>query len=243
MHVRHAEVWKLFAIACVTIFNLMKEAYFSPNNYEHTAREMYQRVIPGQRKRTPHFTPHRSALLVLDMQSYFLDAGSHAYIPSAEAIVPGLQRLTQAFIERDLPVFFTQHINSPEDAGLMATWWRDLITVNDPASQIIPELDFSGAAVIRKSQYDAFYKTSLEAMLRDQSVSQVVVCGVMTHLCCETTARSAFMHGFDVYFPVDGTATYNQEYHMATLLNLSHGFATLVQIGEILSILRGNDAG
>ena len=65
----------------------------------------------------------------------------------------------------------------------------------------------------------------------------MVVSGVMTHLCCETTARSAFVRGFEVFFLIDGTATYNKEHHLATLLNLSHGFANLVLSGEIFVAL------
>jgi len=67
----------------------------------------------------------------------------------------------------------------------------------------------------------------------------VVICGVMTHLCCETTARSAFMRGFEVFFTVDGTATYTEAFHRASLLNLSHGFAVPVLVENILEKLDG----
>jgi bifunctional isochorismate lyase / aryl carrier protein len=59
----------------------------------------------------------------------------------------------------------------------------------------------------------------------------------MTHLCCETTARSAFTHGFEVFFTIDGTATYNERFHIATLLNLSHGFALAVLVEEVIEML------
>lgn len=55
----------------------------------------------------------------------------------------------------------------------------------------------------------------------------------MTHLCCETTARSAFIRGFDVFFTIDGTATYNEDFHFGTLYNLAHGFAVPLLIDEI----------
>jgi isochorismate hydrolase len=57
----------------------------------------------------------------------------------------------------------------------------------------------------------------------------------MTHLCCETTARSAFIHGFEVFFTIDGTATYTEAHHRATLLNLANGFATPVLVAELLA--------
>jgi isochorismate hydrolase len=49
------------------------------------------------------------------------------------------------------------------------------------------------------------------------------------------------MHGFEVFFPVDGTATYNLAYHKASLLNLAHGFAELILIRDILATIRGGD--
>jgi isochorismate hydrolase len=65
----------------------------------------------------------------------------------------------------------------------------------------------------------------------------------MTHLCCETTARSAFMRGFEVFFTIDGTATYNEEHHWAALLNLAHGFATPVLVDEVVSAFGESHAG
>ena len=143
------------------------------------------------------------------MQAYFLDACSHAYIPSAEAIVEGIVKLIKEYSIRDRPIIFTQHINTTANAGMMSTWWKDLLTAQNPLHQIIPEIDPSMGTLIQKSQYDAFYQTQLDEILHARGVTQVVLCGVMTHLCCETTARSAFMHGYEVFFPVDGTATYN----------------------------------
>ena len=97
--------------------------------------------------------------------------------------------------------------------------------------------------VLDKSQYDAFYQTSLEGHLRAEGVTQVVICGVMTHLCCETTARSAFTRGFQVFFTVDGTATYNMDHHRATLVNLSHGFAVPVLVKDMVSAIGDSREG
>jgi isochorismate hydrolase len=96
--------------------------------------------------------------------------------------------------------------------------------------------------VIVKSQYDAFHNTDLEHRLRRAGVEQVLVGGVMTHLCCESTARSAFVHGFAVFCLVDGMATYNKAFHQAALLNLAHGFSTLLLVDEALQAVRGHFA-
>ncbi|KAF0108726.1 MAG: isochorismatase hydrolase [Anaerolineaceae bacterium] len=215
---------------------MKKELYFSSATIAAASKEMLASVaVVRRRSGLPRFEPDRAALLVLDMQAYFLGESSHAYIPSAAAIIPNLQALIRAFAARGRPVIFTRHTNTPADAGRMARWWNDLLAPDSPASAIIPELDTTQGMVIEKRQYDAFYQTDLEQILRGRAVGQVVVTGVMTHLCCETTARSAFMSGFDVFFVIDGTATYTEAFHRASALNLAHGFAVPALAEEILA--------
>lgn len=195
-----------------------------------------QALLTGiERKRNaPPFEWSQAALLVLDMQRYFLEPSAHAYIPSASAILLNLQNLIAAFERYRRPVIFTRHLNTPENAGAMAQWWRDLVRAENPLSALTPELITGEHPILIKNQYDAFYQTDLETQLRRRNTQQVVVSGVMTHLCCETTARAAFVRSFQVFFLVDGTATYNQDFHRASLLNLAHGFATPVLTQEIL---------
>ena len=179
------------------------------------------------------FDIERAALLILDMQSYFLNPDSHAYIPSAKAILPGLNQVAAFFRSKKRPVIATKHINTVEDAGMMDSWWSELITDNHTLSDIHPDLKITGDEVLSKPQYDAFYQSELTAVLNAFGIDQLVIGGVMTHLCCETTTRAAFVRGFEVFFLVDGTATYNREYHQASLQNLAHGFAVLTMIEDL----------
>jgi isochorismate hydrolase len=219
---------------------MKKEPYFTPATIHAKAREMLASVS-GYRRRHGDiaFQPGRAALLVLDMQEYFLDPASHAFIPGAPAIIPNIQALIRAFHAHDRPIFFTRHVNTPEDAGMMAKWWRDLIRPEGQGSRIAAGLEPSKGVTLCKSQYDAFHQTALESDLRAGRAGQVVVTGVMTHLCCESTARSAFARGFEVFFAVDGTATYTEAFHRAALLNLAHGFAVPMLTEEFLAAGRG----
>ena len=214
---------------------MQKEPYFTLETIHAKAQSMLASVSEFRRRHVDiRFHPGRAALLVLDMQDYFLRADSHAFIPSAPAILPGIQSLVKVFAAYGRPVIFTRHVNTPEDAGMMAKWWQDLIRPDAAGSKIAAGLDVSKGKIVRKSQYDAFHGTSLETDLRAGGVGEVVITGVMTHLCCETTARSAFTRGFEVFFTIDGTATYTEAFYCATLLNLSHGFAVPVLVEEIL---------
>jgi len=184
------------------------------------------------------FVPEESALLIIDMQSYFLDKRSHAFLPQALVIIPRIKKLSLAFTASGLPVIYTRHLNTEKDAGMLKPWWDDLILENNPLSRITPHLLINHATVIKKTQYDAFYRTPLADLLKRKKITQVVITGVMTHLCCETTARSAFVRGFQVFFVADGTATQNEKFRRATLLNLAHGFAVPVFTSEILRLVQ-----
>ena len=70
-----------------------------------------------------------------------------------------------------------------------------------------------------------FYGTDLEIVLRVLRVEDLAICGVLTNLCCESTARDAFFRDFRVFFHADATGTDSEEMHLASLLNLGYGFA------------------
>ncbi len=215
----------------------MKKKYFTRENLKYKAREMLEKVEKYRRHHNIEFLPERSALLIIDMQKYFLYKTSHAYIPSAEIILPGVKQLISIYSRKNLPVIFTLHSNTKENEGMMGKWWPKLLREGSPESHIPAELELPGGIIIEKNQYDAFYNTNLEQILHEENISQVVICGVMTNVCCETTARSAFVRGFEVFFTIDGTATYNEDQHMSTLMNLSYGFAVPVLLDELFPVL------
>lgn len=217
-----------------------RQAYFKTSTIRLKSGEMMRRLASFRKRRALGLKRGRAALLVLDMQDYFLEPASHAFIPSAPAIVPGIRAMIAGFGRSGRPVCFTRHLNAAGDAGRMGIWWRELLTEDNPLSSISRRLDVGRGTILNKNQYDAFHETSLEAFLKERSVTQLVICGVMTHLCCETTARSAFVRGFEVFFAVDGTATYREAYHRASLLNLSHGFALPVLVREVLKAVRSD---
>ncbi len=92
--------------------------------------------------------------------------------------------------------------------------------------------------VLRKTTYDAFLGTDLEAILRSRKIDQVLVTGVLTHMCCETTARSAFCRGFQVHVAADATAASNEERHIGSLLAMADSVAIVESTGEILKQCR-----
>jgi nicotinamidase-related amidase len=182
--------------------------------------------------------PDACALLVIDMQRTFCEPEGSMYVPDSPRLIKKIRKLMDVFAERRRPVFFTRHIDSTGPESLMLRWWGGVIKEDDPMSRVTDALDTNLGKIIKKTQYDAFLYTPLEKELKARNTTQVVVCGVLTNCCCETTARSAFMRGFEVYFVTDGTATYGKKMHNASLLNLSYGFATLMDANSTIKRLR-----
>jgi len=203
----------------------MKTEYINKETIDSILDEILTELRDNRKSMPFDLSASKTALLVLDMQKYFLQANSHAYVTSSKAIKPRISELIRLFRDINRPIIFTRHLNDEQNAGLMSVWWKDLIRSDNPTSEIDDDLAYEGMTVINKSQYDAFYETELEEMLHEQGIEQLIVCGVMTHLCCETTIRSAFVRGFECFFPIDGTAAYNIDQHRASFINLSQGFA------------------
>jgi bifunctional isochorismate lyase/aryl carrier protein len=178
------------------------------------------------------------ALLVIDMQRHFCDKSSSFFVPKSDLLAQKLMKLVDAFRASKRPVIFTRHIDSDNEENLMLRWWSEKIKEDDPMSEVADVLEPGKGVTVIKHQYDGFLNTEMGKILRDKGVRQVVVGGVLTNLCCETTARSAFMRGFEVYFLEDGTATFTKEMHEAALLNLSYGFAILTKIDDVLGALK-----
>lgn len=179
------------------------------------------------------FEPSRSALLVIDMQEYFR--------PLASGIVENVQALLEAFRGASRPIVFTAHghRDPQRDGGMLARWWGEVILEGTFDHRLMGELcPREGEKILPKRRYSAFFDTDLEPYLRGLGVNDVVICGVMTNLCCETTARDAFMRDFQVFFVYDATATSSKDLYIASLLNLGYGFAVLVSAEEVIRALR-----
>jgi isochorismate hydrolase len=233
----------------------MKEQYLEQASAEQTVNDIVEELTGlFYRPKSWKLHPAKAALLVLDMQHYFLDPSSHAFTPSAPAIVPNINRLIDFAVKHNMAIIFTKHVNNSENAGMMRKWWRDMVAEGSWEAEIIelgggeagkrgsPARDDSMVGkIIVKNQYDAFYNTDLEGYLKSKKIEQVIITGVLTNLCCETTARSAFVRGFEVLFPLDATAAYNKEFHLSTFRNLGFGFCPIITTSDLINSLTENE--
>ena len=218
---------------------MMKTFYLNSDTIKTISLDIIDEanILAGKR-RDLNIDKSNTALIVLDMQDYFINYNSNAYIPSSASIIGNVNELIAAFSQNNLPVIYTRHINNRLATDIMSKWWKRHIFSDDAYSAINNQIiRTEKPIVIEKKHYDAFHETKLEATLKDLGVKNIVLTGVMTNLCCESTARSAFIKGYPTIFPVDATAAYNYEYHRAACINLSFGFSILRMTEDILTAL------
>jgi thioredoxin reductase (NADPH) len=180
----------------------------------------------------------RAALLVLDLQRYFADPTSHAFLPALEASLGPALGLAAAFRAAGRPVVFTRHGAVPGEGEVMRRFWRDELRRGDAraelceaAAALAPDL------LLEKARYSAFSGTPLRSWLAERGCEVVVLCGVMTHLCVESTAREAFMLDLEPVLAADACASTDEELHLGALRSLAHGFAVVTSSREIAAAL------
>ncbi len=212
------------------------EPYVHANSLEKKAQGWIKEIAPVNTHEMA-LDRERAALLVVDMQNFFLDPESPTYTCGGPPIIPNVKRLIEAFRRAGRPVIYTRHVHHPQglDAGIMGWWWEGMCIEGTPESEIHEEIaPLPQEKVVDKHRYSAFYGTDLQTVLRCLEIEDVVIAGVMTNLCCESTARDAYYRDYRVFFPADATGTVTERMHLASLLNLAFGFAYVTLTSKIL---------
>jgi nicotinamidase-related amidase len=173
--------------------------------------------------------PSRCALLIIDMQRDFLEPGGFGAalgndVGMLRRAIEPIRRVLAVARDRRMPVIHTREGHRPDladlppakrERGRLATRIGDLgpmgriLVRGEPGHDIIPELaPVAGEPVVDKPGKGAFYATDLEAMLRNRGIAQLIVCGVTTEVCVNTTVREANDRGFDCLVLEDCVASY-----------------------------------
>ena len=196
-----------------------------------------------------------TALLVIDVQREYFDPDGPAFVEHAADILGTINELVDGFHARGLPVIFIKHMNRADgsDAGRMADFGgsdeESSFVEGTPRVELLAELHAGPAdPVVVKRRYSAFRGTDLEAILHTAGVRAVVICGLMTSFCCETTARDAHGRDYEVLFAADanegpdlqdpdGVPVSHDAVLHHTMTALGAGFAEIVTTDEVLSRL------
>jgi nicotinamidase-related amidase len=177
--------------------------------------------------------------LAVDRREFFLDRRSPAYLPPARAVLLNVRRLVEAFRRAGRPVLFTAHAHrdSAQDGALMKFWWDHVCLAGSPQAGIAAVLEPREADVFQKTGYSAFSNPALERRLRAEGAAQIVLAGVKTDLCVESTARAAFDLGWPTFIAADATAARTEGQHVAALRAMTRGFSVVTRAEDIVGKL------
>jgi biuret amidohydrolase len=204
----------------------------------------------------------RTALLVIDMQRGFLEPGAALEVPQGQSIVPNIRRLIEVCRARAIPVVHTQFVYAtsipclrgdpfgPEhrpavpgsDVGFGHPSGNCLVgrgaTQGPNSAEIIPELaPMPGELVVAGHTYDKFYGTPLDLALRSQDIRYLLITGVTTDICVNSTVLAAANRNYRVTVVTDGVATFWPEIQQACFDIWRRKFARLRTTAQMLEEL------
>jgi len=197
--------------------------------------------------------PARAALILIDMQNGFINpAGSIARVGFPvhllqPAIAPCRQLLASARAA-GLPIAHTRYVYQPglTDGGIMVDEMmpelrrESALVAGSWDADIIPELTpAAGEAVFDKNRPSALLNTGFEAWLREAGTKQVIVAGVTTSCCVETSVRDLSQRDWQVFIATDACAEYDAVRHAISLQTMGLLFARLLDTEAIVATLQG----
>jgi len=192
-------------------------------------------------------TASDTALVVIDMQNSFCsyDGGCHkAGLPVEHlkvAIAP-CERLIALARDSKVPVIYTRYVLRPDysdggviihelsphlkDAGALIeeTWDIEVVDELRPST---------GDRVVDKNRPSAFYAEEFETTLEKLGINSLVVCGVTTNCCVETTVRDASQRDYKTFVVADAVAEFEEDRHRVALQSMDRLFADVVTIDDV----------
>lgn len=169
------------------------------------------------------------ALIIIDIQNDYFKNGKFELV-NADAALENARLLSDYFHENSWPVFLVQHISSKDGKFFIPE--TDGVNIHSKLCGCATDI------VVKKNYPNSFLKTNLKEELDRRNIDELYVCGMMTHMCVDTTVRAAFDYGYRVKLFSDACATRDlsfqgkimkaqtvQDVYMASLNNM---FASVV---------------
>ena len=191
--------------------------------------------------------PEHCAVLIVDVQNDFCAEGGAMHregrdLSMVKTMVPRLAALVDAARAAHVPLIWIRNVyNTGPNWYLSEVWLEQAHRRRRGAYLTIPVCEpgewngdffaikpLPDEVIVTKHRYGAFESSDLDLVLRSRGIRTVIMTGVATNVCVETTARQAFLRDYYVVFVDDCTATYDPADHDATLRNIDAFFGEVV---------------
>lgn len=200
--------------------------------------------MPGQADLPPaqvtwRLDSRRAALLVHDMQRYFVDFLPPGASPTVE-LLSNTATLLQAASSAEMPVFYSAQPGSMslEDRGLLVDFWGPGMDANPANREIIESMSPRPAdVVITKWRYSAFVRSDLLSQLEHAGRDQLIICGIYAHIGCLSTANDAMALDIQPFLIADAIADFTAGYHRSALTYAAERCAAVITTRDALGCL------
>ena len=216
-------------------------------------QEIIDRVI-ARRGRLHWFDtldPHKSALVVIDMQAAFCAPGSPAEVAVSREIVAPINQLTRRLRKLGVPVIWILHANELYEGKSDWELFYNYVVADKIRAKTIESLAADRQIVwkdleqderditVVKNRYSALIAgaSTLERILRNLGIDTLLIAGTKTNVCCESTARDAMMLDFKVVMLSDCTAALSDDEHRAALETIIQQFGDVMTTDEAIDKL------
>jgi bifunctional isochorismate lyase/aryl carrier protein len=180
--------------------------------------------------------PQRAALLIHDMQKYFLNFWGEDS-PLIQQVVENIAALRRYCKSVGIPVFYTAQPNnqSDEDRALLNDMWGPGLNKHPDQQAVVDALaPDADDQVLVKWRYSAFHRSPLQDILQETGRDQLIICGVYAHIGCLTTAIDAFMRNIQPFMVADGLADFSRDEHLMALRYTAGRCGRVVTTAELL---------
>lgn len=188
----------------------------------------------------------RPAVLVIDMQRDFVDAGAPIECTGAREVIAPIRRLLTAVRADGIPVIYTQeaHRAAKVDFGLELEFEEPEHCLEGSSGiELLPALaPQPGDHLVIKRRYSAFFATDLDLLLRGLAVDTLILTGVATDVCVRATAQDAQQLGYRVVVPRECVAGTSEAQHEAALRNIEYVFGYVVPMALVETLLFSGDS-
>jgi len=197
-----------------------------------------------------------TALVVVDMQIYFMGEGQPSECPIARDIVPNVNRSAEATRRAGGKVIWIQTHSGPDSKDFWSAYYDRMTSENgakrvtgmEPGGSgfdIWPDLDVRDEdEIVPKTRYSAFLPapSKLEAVLKENNIDTILVTGVSTCTCCESTARDGMMLNYRTMMISDGCAAPDDDLHNNSINQFYLQFGDVQSTDEVIALLDRNIA-